>query len=71
MAKWLYPTSAQTVFAITSGVAGGLASLVLASKFKGQKSVNAGTVIMASALSFGATFLALYLMETSKTEEPA
>mgnify|MGYP006863442684 FL=1 len=62
---YMYPTSAQTVFAITSGLAGGIGGMILASRLKKAKSADTGSVVVASIVSFTATFLAIYLITPS------
>ena len=59
----------QQVFSITSGVAGGLAGLVLATRLSNSTRVNLQPVILASLVSAVATFAVVYMITTPE-EQP-
>lgn len=54
----------QQVFSITSGVAGGLAGLVLATRLSNSTRVNLSPVMLASLISAAATFAVVYMITT-------
>lgn len=71
---WMMPVpAAQQIFSIASGVAGGLAGIILAQKFTSAKaiSVSATEVLLATGLSFAATFGAIFLIRSFKSYEVA
>ena len=67
--EFMKPSTAVVVFAITSGIAGGLAQLLLNKKIKDAPAVDYGSVIIAASVSFLATFFAIKLVKTVTTEE--
>ncbi len=70
--NWMLPVPvAQQIFAVASGVAGGLAGLILAQKFTGAKAieVRASEVLLATGLSFAATFGAIFLIRSVRSYE--
>ena len=71
---WMMPVpAAQQIFSIASGVAGGLAGIILAQKFTSARAMNvrATEVLAATGLSFLATFGAIFLIRTFESyEEP-
>jgi hypothetical protein len=52
----------QQIFTITSGVAGGLAGLILATRLKKATHVNLPPLLLASAISAVATFGVVYMI---------
>ena len=71
---WMLPVPvAQQLFSIASGIAGGMAGLILAAKFTQAKAIEAraSEVLLATGLSFLATFGAIFLIRTFRSyEEP-
>ena len=67
--EFMKPSTAVVVFAITSGIAGGLAQLLLNKKIKDAPAVNYGSVVIAASVSFLATFFAIQLVKTVTAEE--
>jgi hypothetical protein len=57
------PTIAQQTFTIASGVAGGLAGLVLAKNLAGSQEVSTGRVVAAALISATATFGAVLIIQ--------
>jgi hypothetical protein len=54
----------QQVFTISSGIAGGLAGMVLATRLTGKTHVHMRGLLAASAISAIATFAAVYLIHS-------
>jgi hypothetical protein len=52
----------QQIFSVTSGIAGGLAGMVLAGRIAGRTRVNLQPVLLASLISATATFAVVYLI---------
>lgn len=52
----------QQVFSITSGIAGGMAGLVLANRLRSSTEVHLQPVIFASLISAAATFAVVYMI---------
>lgn len=69
MARDIAPTVAQQIFATGSGIAGGLAGFVLASRLSGQESVRADRVLLATTLSFAFTFGATFLIAEGSSNQ--
>jgi len=65
MGKTIANEYALTTFSILSGVASGVGAILLSSRLKKGKSADVSSLILASAISFSATLLAIYLIETS------
>jgi len=57
------PTIAQQTYTIASGVAGGLAGLILAKNLAGSQEVATSRVVAAALLSATATFGAVFLIQ--------
>ena len=57
------PTIAQQTFTIASGVAGGAAGLLLASRLAGADEVSTARVVSAALISATATFGAVLLIQ--------
>lgn len=69
---WMIPVpAAQTIFSLVPAVAGGLAGIILAWRFTDAKAIEVkGTeVIWATALSFVASFGAVFMMNTFRSYE--
>jgi hypothetical protein len=61
--KLVMPASiAQQVFTISSGLAGGLAGFLLATRLTNARHVHATPLLLASAVSAAATFGAIFLI---------
>lgn len=58
----------QQVFTITSGIAGGLAGLVLANRLKSSTRINLQPLLLASVISAGATFAVVFLITSPEGE---
>ena len=58
----------QQIFAITSGVAGGLAGLVLATRLSNATTLKARGVLLASLITAAATFSVVYLVAEGNVE---
>ncbi len=59
----------QQIFAITSGVAGGLAGLVLATRLSNATTLKAQGVLLASLVTAVATFSVVYMIAEGNVEE--
>lgn len=60
----------QQVFSITSGIAGGMAGLVLASRLQNSTRVHLQPVIFASVISAVATFAVVYMITSPDERGP-
>jgi hypothetical protein len=58
----------QQVFTITSGVAGGLAGLILATRLKKATHVNLQPLVLASFISAIATFGVVFMITEAENE---
>ena len=54
------PAEAITIFALGTGILGGAAQVILTQRMKGQASINAGSVVIATAV-VGFAYLAYAL----------
>ncbi len=63
------PSTAILYFTLASGVAAGLAQLVLNKRIKEATAVDYSSVLFAAGISAVATFLATYLVQTAIAEK--